>query len=179
MEYSKRTQNADCALAIISVLTMLYTIFCLTVESMDIKGIMRCFVLPIKILDDFAPLIVGTFFIGLYDVYVNWNSEGKIDERSQKVINAENTHQNLLKGSTLFISSIISLVIKLYKINSVLYICLLGLYFICSIILTFRKIVFIIHKAIKNWRVTIICLSITLIMYINIKINKIEELYIR
>lgn len=172
MEYSKRTQNADWALAIISVLTTLYTVFCLTVKLMDIKGILRCFVLPIKILDDFAPLILGTFLIGLYDVYVNWNSEGEIDERSQKVINAENTHQNLLKGSTLFLSSILSLAIKLYQINSLLYICLFGLYFIYSIIITFRKTVFIIHKAIKNLHVTIICLSIRVIMYINIKTNR-------
>lgn len=172
MEYSKRTQNADYALAVISVSTMLYTIFCLTVTSFNVKGTMRDFVLPIKILDDFAPLIVGTFFIGLYDVYVNWNSEGVIDERSQKVINAENTHQNLLKGSTLFISSIISLVINLYQINSALYIYLLVLYFICNIILTFRKLVFMIYEAIKNWRVTIICLSTTVIMYINIIKNK-------
>lgn len=172
MEYSKRTKNADCALAVISILTLLYTVFCLTVISFNIKGTMRNFVLPIKILDDFAPLIVGTFLIGLYDVYVNWNSEGVIDERSQKVINAENTHQNLLKGSTLFISSIISLVIKLYKINSALYRYLLALYLIFSIILTCRKLVFIIYESILNWRVTIICLSITVIMYINIIKNK-------
>lgn len=123
MEYSKRTKQADMIMSFISVVGLLYTIFCVIVLTLDtmseynIKADFNYFLLPIDTINNFLPIIIGSLLIACYDIYINTGSEGKIDERPQEIINAENTHQTLIKAMTLFCSALISLVINIYKEN--------------------------------------------------------------
>lgn len=134
MEYSKKTRIADTILSIVVVIALIYTVYDITALTFGLEEELGFFMIPIGIIDDFVPLIVGTLLLGAYDMFVNSGKKTEIDKRKQDVINAENSHQNKLKGMTLFTSALISLLVKLYQINPFIIFILIFAYIVCIIV---------------------------------------------
>ncbi|MDI3230984.1 hypothetical protein [Staphylococcus pasteuri] len=136
MEYSKRTRQADTVLAIISVVSLVYTIYNITALTFGLKEDFKSFLIPLNILNNFLPLIGGSLLVGAYDMYVNTNEE---DTRKQSIINAENSHQNKIKGMTIFTSAVIAILINLYKVTPIIIAVLIGLYLIVILLIVLKK----------------------------------------
>ncbi|MCG1702529.1 hypothetical protein K4Q07_08725 [Staphylococcus epidermidis] len=150
MKFSKRTKQADVILVSASIIGLLYTVMNLLILTYGLKDDFNKVLLPVDLMNNFLPLIIGSLLIGAYDIYVNNGTKNSVDDRIQKEINFENSHQNTIKGFTLFTSALISLLCNLYKLSPIIIFVLIVLYLMIVLIVLVIKAIRYLKKLIKK-----------------------------